>query len=66
MTQPICICDGRYKGCSHSKRCGNEVTDERLGPWCAPCNTRRFAHIDANLQKISDSLTNAQIHGKKG
>ena len=51
-----CVCDGRYAGCNHGPRCGAEVNDSRWGPWCADCNPRRFAHIDAAFAALSPSL----------
>jgi hypothetical protein len=51
-----CMCDGRYDGCEHDRRCGQHVSDDRWGPWCSDCNPRRFAHIDRNLAAITSAL----------
>lgn len=53
----ICVCDGRYDGCTHARRCGAAVADARWGPWCTECNPRRLAHISANLADIARGLT---------
>lgn len=49
-----CLCDGRYDGCEHGKRCGEPAAG---GPgstyFCSGCNPRRMAHIDANLTRIA-------------
>lgn len=52
----LCVCDGRYEGCEHGWPCKKKVTNPSWGPWCAACNPRRIAHVDASLRNIFNSF----------
>jgi hypothetical protein len=49
-----CLCDGRYHGCDHDKPCGRPNSGTGHGPWCAECNPRRMAAIDASLHRLAE------------
>jgi hypothetical protein len=51
-----CLCDGRYKGCTHGKPCGEPAGGHRSPYFCGDCDPRRIAHIDANLSSFARKL----------
>jgi len=52
-----CICPGDRDHATHPSPCGGPNSGTGHGPWCAPCNTARFARIKAGLADIKRALT---------
>jgi len=56
-----CACDSRYDGCDHLNPCGQPDDGTNRGPWCAECNPRRFASINANFAAVLESFESPAV-----
>lgn len=62
-----CICPGDRDHATHPSPCGGPNSGTGHGPWCAPCNTARFARIKAGLADIKAALSRSPdpTHGEQ-